>query len=288
METRRAVAPATKDGVMPDRKLGRLPSKSSRKALQFSDFFRFLKLPATSNSWAKRQPIPVRSYANTQIGDCTIAKQAVAATRFERLEQRKTINIPDENVARVYFEMTRRLYGGGDTGAFETDALDNWRNPELTFRDTDGHPYTIDAYLRLNASNQDEVKAAIALSAAKGIAVCFNLPQAWQGRDDRWEAPPNGQAPIGEWLPGSWGGHSVNCYGYTPEGLLLDMTWDIPPLVATWDAAAIYMDEAHLIIDSVDSWRHTAKTAAGTLQLKQVIEAVNDVSAVKIGNPPKR
>lgn len=269
---------------MPDRYLGRLPATSSRKALQFSDFFRFLKLPATSNSWAKRQPIPIRSFGNDRYGDCTIAKQAVASTRFERLEQRKTITISDAEVIRVYLEMTSRLYGGGDTGAFETDALDNWRNPDLTFKDTDGHPYTIDAYLALNAKNQDEVKAAIALSAAKGIAVCFNLPSAIQGHDERWEAPPKGQSPIGPWLPGSWGGHSVNCYGYTADGLLLDMTWDIPPLIATWDFAAIYMDEAHLIIDSVDSWRHmTGRAGIGTLKLKQVVDAVNDVSSHKIG-----
>lgn len=267
--------------------LGRLPAKSSRKALQFSDFFRFLKLPASSNTWAKRQPIPIRSFGNTQVGDCTIAKQAVAAMRFERLEQRKTIAIADEEVTRVYFAMTSRLYGGGDTGAFETDALDNWRNPELTFKDDAGHPYTIDAYLRINASNHDEVRAAIALSAAKGIAVCFNLPQAWQGHDDRWDAPPSGQSPIGAWLPGSWGGHSMNCFGYTAEGLLVDMTWDVPPVLVTWDAAAIYMDEAHLIIDSVDSWRAQASSKAGTLKLTQVVEAVNDVSSRRIGARPK-
>lgn len=272
---------------MSDRHLGRLPSKSSRKALQFADFFRFLKLPPTSNSWAKRQPIPIRHFGNILLGDCTIAKQAVASTRFERLEQRKTIDITDDEVIRVYQALTSRLYGGGDTGAFETDALDNWRNPELTFRDTAGHPYTIDAYLRLNASNQEEVKAAIALSAAKGIAVCFNLPQAWNGHDDRWDAPPAGQAPINDWLPGSWGGHSMYCHGYVWEGLLVDMTWNVPPVLVTWDAAAIYMDEAHLIIDSVDSWRHKAQSAVGTLKLKQVIEAVNDVSSHRIATARK-
>lgn len=272
------------DALRLPRMLGRLPATSTRKALQFADFFKYLQLPASSNTWAKRQPVPIRSFGNLAIGDCTIAKQAVASTRFERLEQRKTITISDDEVARVYFAMTSRLYGGGDTGAFETDALDNWRNPETTFKDTDGHPYTIDAYLGINPKNQNEVRAAIALSAAKGIAVCFNLPSAIQGHDDKWEGPPAGQAPIGDWLPGSWGGHSVHCYGYTAEGLLLDMTWDIPPLIASWDFVATYMDEAHLIIDSVDTWKHKAKAAVGTLKLAQVVEAVNDVSRTQIGD----
>lgn len=269
----------------PARMLGRLPAKSTRKALQFSDFFKYLSLPKQTKFWTKRPAIPLGTWGNDRLGDCTRAKQAIAAIRMERLEQRRTITITDEEVIRVYQDMTTRLYGGGDTGAYEDDALNEWRRPDTTFRDTTGHPYTIDAFLRINATNQDELKAGIALAGAKGIAVCFNLPAAWDGKDDLWDAPPAGTPLIGLWQPGSLGGHSMWCFDYTSEGPLCDMTWNVPPVQVTWDAAAIYLDEAHLIIDSVDSWRQKkqAHSAAGTLQLAKVVAAVNDVSEYRIG-----
>jgi hypothetical protein len=266
------------------RRLGRLPAKSTRKALMFADFFKYLKLPKASNCWTRKQPIPPRTYGNDALGDCTRAKQAVAATRMERLEQKKTIAITDDEIKRVYLAMTARLYGGGDVGAFEDDALNEWRNPETTFSDTAGHRYTIDAYLRIDAFNQDEMRAGLALAGAKGIAVCLNLPAAWQ--DDRHfgTAPPGGMAPVGEWLPGTWGGHSMWAHDYTADGIRVDHTWNRPPGLVVWDAAAIYLDEAHLVIDSIDVWRTLTKgSAVGRLKLADVVDAVNGASSISIG-----
>lgn len=264
------------------RRLGRLPAKSTRKALMFADFFKYLKLPKASNCWTRKTAIPERSYGNNELGDCTRAKQAVAATRMERLEQKKTIDITDDEVKRVYLEMTQRLYGGGDVGAFEDDALNEWRNPETTFRDADGHPYTIDAYLRIDAFNQDELRAGLAMAGAKGIAICLNLPAAWQG--DRFgEAPPAGTAPVGEWQAGSWGGHSMWAHDYTPLGIVVDHTWNLPPALVKWEAASMYLDEAHVVIDSIDAWKKSTKgSTVGRLKLADVRDAVNDASAIRI------
>src|SRR5688500_6730710 len=113
------------------RRLGRLPMKSTRRALMFNDFVKFLKVPRSQTYWRSRKPIPLRSYGNLRHGCCTVAKQAVAATRMERLEQQRTIHVTDEEVLRVYYAMTTALYGGGDTGAYEDDALNRWRNPDL-------------------------------------------------------------------------------------------------------------------------------------------------------------
>lgn len=263
-------------------RLGRLPAKSTRKALQFSDFFKFIELPKATNYWRKKTPIPLRSYGNMDYGSCTRSKQAVAATRMERIEQRRLIHITDEEVIRVYTEMSNRLYGGGDNGAYEDDALNEWRNPDTTFRDTDGHPYTIDAYLRINASNHDEIKAALALSRAHGIAVCFNLPAAWSNVEPpaAWDAP-NDQPLIGEWMPGTWGGHSMHAHDYTAEGVWIDHTWMRGPQLVTWEGMAAYCDEAHMIIDSVDAWR---KRTSGKARkgLGEVVDAVNAISAIKI------
>jgi hypothetical protein len=272
--------------LVPERRLGRLPAKASRKALQFADFFRYMDVPTKT---PKRSTIPLRHYGNHEWGDCTRAKQAVAAVRMERIEQKRTIHVSDEEVIRVYQDMSNRLYGGGDNGAYEDDALSEWRRPETTFKDTNGRPYTIDAFLRINSKSQEEVKAALAFSQAKGIAICFNLPLAWSRvpAGQPWLAPPDGR-PIGDWTPGSWGGHSMWCHGYDAQGIIVDQTWVIPPTLVSWDAVALYMDEAHLVIDSVNGWKRMQTQVepetqpVGALNMELLVSAVNDVSSYKI------
>jgi hypothetical protein len=266
-------------------RLGRLPAKSSRKALLFRDFVKYLELPKKTNFWSRRAGIPLRSYGNTSAGSCTRSKQAVAATRMERLEQRRLIQITDEEVLRVYTEMSNELYGGGDNGAYETDALDMWRRPEKTFKDTSGRSYTIDAYLRLNHLDHDELKAAIALSGAKGIEVCFNLPWHWESMRPPldWDAPAEGHPLIGEWMPGSWGGHSMHAHDYDEVGVWLDHTWDRERQRVTWRGMAAFCDEAHVVLDQVNAWRKQ-KSAAAKLNVRAVVDAVNDVSSLRIGD----
>lgn len=264
--------------------LGRLPAKSTPRALMFRDFVKFLTLPKSQLYWQKRKPIPLRSYGNKDYGCCTIASQANLATRMELLETKRLINITDEEVVRVYFAMTTALYGGGDTGAYEDDALNRWRNPDLTFKDDKGHPLTIAAYLRLNAKDPDELKAAIALSGAKGIKICLNLPRRYERLDPpaEWDVPANSTL-TGEDQPGSWGGHSLEVNAYNQRGMFPDHTWDVPNNLLTWEAAAAYLDEAHVVIDSLDAWRQQLKgNTAARLNLADVRDAVNGVSSIRI------
>lgn len=274
------------ESVKNNRRLGRIAPKASKNALMFSDFVKYLDVPKKTNFWARRTPIPLRTFGNDQVGDCTRAKQAVAAMRMERLEQKKTIDITDEEVMRVYKEMCIRVYGSdADEGAYEEDALDCWRRQEYTFKDVKGNPYTIDAYLRIDPKNQTQVKAGLALSGAKGIAVCFNLPEAFSSIEppDVWDIP-EGQPLTGEWQPGSWGGHSMWVHDYNEVGVEVDHTWGLKPQRVSWAAVAAYMDEAHLVIDSVNAWRKATKgNDAARLDMNKVVEAVNDVSSVKVG-----
>jgi hypothetical protein len=261
------------------RRLGRLPCKSTRKALQFSDFFRFVNVPTKQRYWAKKAPLALRTFGNDELGNCTRAKQAYAIQRMERLEVRRAPAITDDEVKRVYREMSDRRYGGGDNGAYEDDALADWRNPETTIRDTKGHPYTIDAYLRINASNQAELRAALNLAGAKGIAVCLNLPAAFVG-EDRWHIPP-ATALVGSWMPGSWGGHSLWAMAdYDTADVWLDDTWAHGPRRVSWDALAAYCDEAHLVIDSVNTWRKNTHDRITKQALGHVVDAVNAVSSL--------
>jgi hypothetical protein len=267
------------------RRLGRLPRVSDRRALLLSQFLKTTTPPPTrTNFWTRRAPFPMRDFGNDDHGCCTIAKQVAAAMRMERFEQRRTIEVSKEDILRVYYAMTARLYGGGDTGAYEMDAMNNWRRPELTFKDVNQKPYTIDGYVGLNPANFDEIKRAIATSGARGIAICLNLPAAWINvTSGDLDTPPDGDPALGgwRWTPGSWGGHSMWCRDYDEVGLWLPHTWTgMPDQRITWRAAARYMDEATLVIDSINVW--TAQKRLSVKVLNEIREAINDVSSHKI------
>lgn len=266
--------------------LGRKPRLSDRRALMTVDFLKTdVDPPAQTKFWKTRAPFPVRSFGNLQHGDCTIAKQAQAALRMERIETRRTPRINDQVVIDTYYSMTKELYGGGDVGAYEIDALNRWRDPAKTFRDASGRPLTIDAYTRLDPANHRQMKQALALAGAHGIAVCLNLPWGFASilPPGDWDIP-EGQAMTGEWEPGSWGGHSMWARDYDQVGIWLVHTWDLKDQRITWRAAAAYLDEAHLIIDSMNYWRKHKPKASKILNLKALEEAVNDVSRVQIGD----
>lgn len=271
---------ATIEGVL--RKLGKAKAvKSSPKLLHMANYAGDVYVPPTYDFWSGRTDFPIQDWGNNKYGDCTIASQGEGAQRMERLEQRKTITIPAQSIIDVYFNLTTRLYGGGDMGAYELDALNNWRREDLTFRDTYGHPYTIQAFTAINHRSIDEVKKALYLSGSKGIKVCFALPLAWASRTDYVWDIPEGQQPIGEWLPYSWGGHSTwSISKYDKDWVWILSTWQTPPFKMSWRAFSIYADEAYMVIDNVNSWKK--RLAKKEIDFKALVADVNMVSDVKI------
>lgn len=278
----------------PGPKLGRLPRISDTRALLYHRFASPRKaLPEVYDFWAKRAPFPLVSFGNMSYGDCTRAKQAVAMLRMERIETRRTPTIDPAEVVRAYFEMTYRRYGvgipggqpsyEGDVGAYETDALSDWRNPDTAFPDTHGRKLVIDAYLRVNSADHLEMRNAVYTAGSHGIAICINLPAAFESLDPpaMWDIP-DGQALTGPWVPGSWGGHSMWATGYNRDGFIIQHTWERPAQVLTYRAAAKYLDEAHLVIDKADYWRQHMPEAKRLLDWAGIKKAVNAVSATKL------
>lgn len=275
-----------------DKKTGRLPRKSDPRALHFARFAQPRRvLPLRTDFWPRRAAFPLRSFGNRKHGCCTIASQGNAQMRHERLEVRRTPLIADDEVLRVYYAMTHREYGvgdgtpndpSGDVGAYETDALNNWRRPDQTFRDTKGRALTIDAYVRVNAGDVEEIKNALVIGAQHGLKFCISLPTAFQEIEppNDW-AIPAGQPLIGEWEAGSWGGHSMYARDYDEVGMWFAHTWDMPDQRITWAAVMAYVDEVHLVVDSLDVWREKAGIAKA-MDLPGLRAAVNKVSTQKI------
>lgn len=273
------------------KRLGKLPAKSSLKQLHFAPLIKPVvpTPPSVVNFWVRQAPFVARTFGNQSHGCCTIASQAVAAMRMERLEQKRTIQFSTSEILRVYYNMTKELYGGGDTGAYEVDALSRWRKPDLTFRDAEGMPHTIDAFLKINHADVNEVKRAIAFSGAHGIKACFQLPLAWSrvNPPTTWDIPKN-QPMVGQWLPNSWGGHSTfSGVDYDTTGPRIAHTWYEGGKEVyyglqrvSWRGFLSYVDECYLVIDAIDTWRQQELLTSN--QAGAITEAVNSVSDQKI------
>lgn len=279
------IIPPNEHRTAPDRRLGRLPARSDTRALMFARFSTApKKLPKRTNYWTRKTPFAPRTFGNTQWGNCTIAKQAIAALRMERIETRRLPVISDQEVIDTYRRMVREVYGSDeDNGAYETDALSNWRKADKTFKDERGRSLTIDAFTRINHLNHEELKQAIWTAGAHGIAVCLNLPWAFESLvpHTSWHIPIT-QEPTGEWMAGSWGGHSMWARDYDEEGIWLTHTWGMQDQLITWRAASIYLDEAHLVIDSFDYWRKAKPELKKFLDFDGIKKEVNKVSPTKI------
>jgi hypothetical protein len=287
--------------------LGKRPAINDARTLRFSRFAQVDKIPKRYNPWGKRAPFQPRTFGNRFHGCCVRASQALHALRLERIETRATPKITDAELLRVYYDMTARRYGGGDTGAYELDGLNEWRNPDLTFRDTQGRPLTIDAFTSVDHRNHDELRAAIALAGRFGLKLCFALPRAvLRGEFDPpqvWDVPRDGEGKrlplVGDWEPYSGGGHSQYADRYDEVGVTMVQSWyeglGLPKeswptdeQLYTWDFIAAYCDEAYWVVDSLDQWRQK-KTDAGFQKLKAdvdlagIVKAVNKVSRTKVG-----
>lgn len=279
-----SLAPHHRGLWIPGKRGGRKPVRTDARALHLNQFSALDETPPpATHFWDHRAAFGLHSFGNLQHGDCTRAKQAMASLLMERLETRHTTQITEEEVVRVYYEMTARLYGGGDTGAYETDALSAWRRPEETFRDYKGRPLTIEAYLRVNAGDQEELRRALYLAGPHGIAICLNLPAGFANIEPPadWDIP-DGQPPVGPWEAGSWGGHSMWARDYDEVGIWVKHTWELPDQRLTWRAAALYLDEAHVVVDSLDFWRTAVVGERQDLDLVSIRHAVNAVSSRKI------
>ena len=241
------------------KKLGKERKKDDARNLMAARYLAS-EFPASYDWQKRRRLLPARTFGNTSYGDCTLASQANALMRFERMEQRRTVVIPDQTVIQNYLEMT----GGEDSGWYELEALKRWRTTGFNTRAD--RKYTIDGFAEINPRNIDEMKAAI--YQFKVVKVCFGLPWAWSAIDPPGYASASsteGPWDIGEgpdYEAYSWGGHSMMTDWYDDIGLYAVHTWyeGAKPArqLVTWAAVQAYCDEAYSVVDSFNSWRKKA------------------------------
>lgn len=237
-----------------------------------------IRTPSHFDFDKNRAAFPFRMWGNDAYGDCVIAGRCNQIIRLERVEQRRTVSLLDDDAISEYKRLTGCASPGDshDTGLVVLEAMRDWKNVGMQ---TDGkvgirspRNYSIYAYGELEPTDHGQLRTAI--YAMHGIHMGFWLPVAAQQmtRQGVWDY--HGETGS-EWQPGSWGGHLVFSKAYDADGVEI-LTWG-QKVKVTWNFIDKYCDEAWAIVDNADSWRvkQTINVAELDSTLRQITGKVN-------------
>lgn len=254
-------------------KLGKQDHQHDDKTLMMANFIEVPVLPTKYDFEKHRAKFPARMWGNDAYGDCVIAAQANHLLRMERVEQRRTIALSDNDAITRYKEMTGCQEPGdeNDTGLVMLSAFSDWRNSGFDrTAEKPYHTFKIAAYGELDPLDDHQLRAAIYL--LKGIHFGFALPITAQDQTDqgKWDVVngPGSEA-------GSWGGHAVFSDKYDEDGIYV-WTWE-REIYVTNAFIHKYCDEAWAVVDDFDAWR-----SSDHLDVKGMIGKLHDIGAKNI------
>lgn len=239
-------------------KLGKQGHEHNDKTLMLARFFLpEIYYPSTFDFDKGRSPFPIRMWGNDDWGDCVIAGEANQLLRLERIEQRRTLPLGDQDAIDRYKALTgaHTPGDGRDNGLVVLQAMRNWHHSGWS---VGGKLYGISAYGELEPNDPHQLR--MACYSLHGIHFGFSLPLAARAMTSQKLWDYKGETGP-EWEPGSWGGHLVFSKSYTKRGFRV-LTWG-HEILATDAFISRYCDEAWSVVDSLDSW-----------QVKQTIDVV--------------
>lgn len=261
---------------IPNARLGKQGYVHDDRTLMLARFVQSdIRVPAHFDFDKGRAPFPMRVWGNDAWGDCVIGGRCNHLLRLERVEQRRTIALFDEDAVAEYKKLTgsQSPEDANDVGLVVIDAMRDWRGNGMA---TDGRKgvrsarnYTIAAYGELEPQDHQQMKLAI--YALHGIHMGLWLPVAAQGMTNNGVWDYNGEAGS-EWQPGSWGGHLVYAKAYDSDGIEV-ITWG-QKVKATWNFIDKYCDEAWAVVDNFDSWR-----AKQTVDVSALIKKLTEITS---------
>lgn len=261
-------------------KLGKNEHRHDNRTLMLANFFLpDIRVPSKFDFDKGRAAFPLRMWGNDAYGDCVIADRCNAILRLERIEQRRTIALYDEDAVTEYKKLTGCQSPGdeNDSGLVILDAMREWKNTGLA---TDGRAgirsprsYTIAAYGELDPHDGKQLR--MATYVLHGIHFGFWLPRAAQGMTNAGVWDYNGETGD-DWEPGSWGGHCVFSKAFDENSMEV-LTWAMKVKV-TDSFIKKYCDECWAVVDSLDSWRtkQTIDVTKLTEQLHSITSKVNN------------
>ena len=226
-------------------KFGKMPKVVSSKTLRIADVLK--ALPPIPKAWISDCAIGMliddRMFGNDEWGNCVIAERAHHTLRLEYSEQKKLINISDNDVLNEYWKE-----GGAtpsnphpDNGLDMLSSLKSWR---IGWR-LDDKIYNIYAFGEINPLNHKEAMACAYLlnGADMGIMVPFSAIKQFEEMKTWDVVNPDG---------GLVSGHCIHICGFNPQGMIC-VTWG-RKVQMTWNFIDRYCDELYGVVDNKDIW----------------------------------
>jgi hypothetical protein len=252
-----------------DFKLGKDPHKHDDKTLMLADYLEVPVIPTAYDFDRHRAKFPVKEWGNLDYGDCVIAAESNHLLRMERVEQKRTIKLTDDQCIERYKTLTgcEKPGDANDTGLVMLNTMSNWRNVGYQVGKRN---YNIAAYGELEPRDDHQLKSCIYLLG--GIHFGFALPRSAQAQvpSGFWDVTtgPGSQA-------GSWGGHCVFSCRYD-QGNYWVKTWgmDIRVTVAFVQK---YADEVWGVVDDLDKWK-----ASSHLDVANLIAKLRSIGAKNV------
>jgi hypothetical protein len=239
------------------KKLGVVQDRRTFRMAELLDVAAMPTVPPKHRVGGKLTSVPM--FANDDYGCCTRASQAHAAVTQERSSSQRELPISDDQVLEAYERVSRfRRDGSGvDEGAYELDALNDWRKNGIGL-EKDSTPHKIYAFAAVDW--RDLRRTVAAHYAFGGLKVCAGLPltaadQSRAGKD--WDLVHG--TPRNRW--GSWGGHSMYSHAYDLRRGIAVWTWGREQWMS-WPWVHAYVDETYAVI-SEDYIRRGGTTPQG-------------------------
>jgi len=246
-------------------KLGKKPPVHDPRTFQLADYIDNKALPPVPEKLIYAGNIPPDGWgmmANHNLHNCTCA--AAGHLIMEWTDDNKhMVTLADQDIINLYIAITgyNPATGQNDTGADEKTTLNYWRNNGVA-----GHK--ILAYTALEPKNHYHVKQALYLFG--GCMIGLNLPFSAQ-MQKIWSVLPGG--PVGDGLPGTWGGHAMAVIGYDNEGITV-VTWGETKKM-TWSFFETYFEEAYAIISIDFTGKRKAPNGFDLFALQAALQKLN-------------
>lgn len=249
------------DGLPETVCLGRIRAKARPPALRFSSFFDELratgKAPDSVDYYTKAAQSIARMLGNDRLGDCVIA------SLLHRLGV-YTANDPDSGGIVVATDQEavsqyRDFCGPGDRGCNIADVLDIARSAGYVAA---GKRYKIDAYVSIDWTRKELVKAAIDLFGA--LCLGINLPSAWT-QNSIWDVT-NTAIVGGHDVPAVGYGDGVTVLASNKDGVVI-ASWGRLYLI-TWPAftSTRWIEECYAILSP--NWYNNDRLSPGGVDVE--------------------
>jgi hypothetical protein len=248
-------------------KLGKQDHVHDDRTLMLGQYLEVPVVPTNYDFDSKRAKFPNHMWGNDQYGDCVIASESNHLLRMERIEQKRTIMLTDDDCINRYKEMTgcQNPGDGNDTGLVMLNAMKNWRTSGYQVKKKS---YNIAAFGELDPIDDAQLRAAVYLLGGIHFGFALPLTARVQTNDGFWDVSPND--PGSE--AGSWGGHAVFSCKYDAENIYVK-SWEAEIRV-TNAFVHKYADEVWGAVDDLDRWRKS-----DNLDVQGLIDKLHQIGA---------